>query len=237
MNTASAKIPEVGDERFGDESFEAEDSLAEDSQAALHDAVAETGACTDEDKLALFLQVAEQHRERLMWQAQRVSDRREDAEEIVQEALLRAFRNLSNFRGESKMGTWLSVIVHNVGRERIRRRKGYVFVSLERDPAVDGDLTMYDPPDPGRNPEQLCESRELQSILLSEIDKMNSVCKRTIEMCAFEERKPIDVANALGVNVFTVKSRFLNGKRMLKRAICHRTGMREDLTLNLETTS
>jgi DNA-directed RNA polymerase specialized sigma24 family protein len=107
------------------------------------------------------------------------------------------------------METWLCVIVRNIGRERLRKRKGFVFLSLERDPARDDDPPEYDLPDPGRTPEQLCVSRELESILLSEIDGMKSVCKRTIEMCAFEELSHVEVASALGISAFTVKSRLL----------------------------
>jgi DNA-directed RNA polymerase specialized sigma24 family protein len=66
----------------------------------------------------------------------------------------------------------------------------------------------------------------MDSILLTEIDELNSVCKRAIQMCALEELSLLEVANALGVNVITIKSRIFHGKQMLKRAICLRTGER-----------
>ncbi|MGO9776953.1 MAG: RNA polymerase sigma factor [Terracidiphilus sp.] len=69
-----------------------------------------------EGKFETFLQLAEQRRAQLLWYARRITNNREEAEDIVQEALLRAFKNLSRFRGESQMGTWLCVIVQTFGR-------------------------------------------------------------------------------------------------------------------------
>src|ERR1700685_4225926 len=126
-----------------------------------------------EEKLAAYLQFAKEHREQLIWMAQRMTNNRADAEEIVQEAFLRAFKNLARFRGESKMGTWLSVIVRNIGLERLRNQKGVVCLPLEWVQKDEENPLCYDLPDPGRNPEQHCESRELENIMLSQIDQMN----------------------------------------------------------------
>jgi RNA polymerase sigma-70 factor, ECF subfamily len=185
-----------------------------------------SGPAVREGKLERFMQVAEQRRAQLLWYAQRFTNNREEAEDIVQEALLKAFKNLPQFRGESHMGTWLYVIVQNAGREWLRNRKGKTYLPLEYVRNRDDEPLVLDLPDPGRNPEQFCERREMERILLSEIDKLNSVCKRAIQMCALEELSHLEAANVLGVNVFTMKSRIFHGKRMLKRAICLRTGER-----------
>jgi RNA polymerase sigma-70 factor (ECF subfamily) len=232
MNARSAKDPEMSNETAAAEGFE-----LNDRSVAVCASVIEPTTCSYEEKLAAYLRIAKERRERLMWMARRMTNSREDAEEIVQEAFLRAFKNLAEFRGDSKMGTWLCVIVQNIGRERLRKQKGIVCLPLERASNDEQNHLAYDLPDPGRTPEQLCESQELESILLSEIDGMKSVCKRTIEMCAFEELSHVEVANALGINAFTVKSRLLNGRRMLKRAICLRTGMRNESSRTLGTTA
>jgi RNA polymerase sigma-70 factor (ECF subfamily) len=208
-----------------------------DRSVAVGAQIVESAIWSYEEKLAAYLQFAKERRGQLIWMALRMTNNLEDAEEIVQEAFLRAFKTLAKFRGDSKMGTWLCVIVQNIGRERLRKQKGIVCLPLERASSDEQNQLVYDLPDPGRTPEQLCASRELESILLSEIDGMKSVCKRTIEMCAFEELSHVEVANALGINAFTVKSRLLNGRRMLKRAICLRTGMRNESSRTLGTTA
>jgi RNA polymerase sigma-70 factor (ECF subfamily) len=172
-----------------------------------------------DDKVAAFVEVAEHSREQLLWLAQRMTRDRSEAEDIVQEALLKAFRCLERFRGESQMCTWLGVIVKNTGLEWLRERKGRVYLSLEYACDPDDNPIFRDFPDPGKNPEQCCVQKELSDILLGEIDGLNSVCKSTLRMCALEESSHIEAANALGVSVTSIKSRFFRGKRMLKRAV------------------
>jgi RNA polymerase sigma-70 factor (ECF subfamily) len=183
-----------------------------------------------ESKLVAFEQASEQYRAQLLWQAQRFTPFREEAEDIVQEALYRAFKNLPQFRGDSQMSTWLHVIVRNIGREWLRHRKGRVCLQLEHAPNRENEPQVLDVPDPGRNPEQFCEWKEIESILLLEIEDLNAGCKRAIQMCALEELSQREAAKSLGINVFTVKSRILHGKRMLRRAICLRTGERDGLS-------
>ena len=189
-------------------------------------ACVQSGPAVSEDKLDRFLEVAEQRRAQLLWQALRFTSRRDEAEDLVQEAIFRAFRNLSHFRGEAKMATWLHVIVQNVGREWLRKQLGRTNLPLEYARNRDDEPRVFELPDRGRNPEQCCEGREMEHILLSEIGKLNSVCKRAIEMCALQELSHLEAAKLLGVDAFTIKSRICNGKRMLKRAICRRVGKR-----------
>jgi RNA polymerase sigma-70 factor (ECF subfamily) len=186
-------------------------------------------------RLATFVQVAEQNRAQLLWLAQRMTRDRDEAEDIVQEALLRAFRNLPSFRGESQMGTWLGVIVKNAGREWLRGRKGRVFFSLEYVRNPDDQPILLELPDPGRNPEQYCVRKEMNDILLSEIDRLNSVCKSTIKMCSIEESSHREAAHALGVSVSAIKSRVFHGKKMLKRAVSMRTGDGDEVLRSPET--
>jgi DNA-directed RNA polymerase specialized sigma24 family protein len=61
----------------------------------------------DPKSLVAFLRIAEQHRGQLLWPAQRKTRNREEAEDIVQEALLKVFTHLALFGVESQMGTWL----------------------------------------------------------------------------------------------------------------------------------
>jgi len=229
MNGRSAKDLEMSNKTAAAKGIE-----LNDRSVAVRAPVAEPKTLSFEEKLAAYLQFAKEHREQLIWMAQRMTNNREDAEEVVQEAFLRAFKNLARFRGESKMGTWLCVIVRNIGLERLRNQKSIVCLPLEWAQKDEENPLCYDLPDPGRNPEQHCENRELENIMLSEIDRMSSICKHTIQMCSLEELSHAEAANALGVKVFTVKSRLLHGRRMLKRAFYLRTGLQNESSRTLE---
>jgi RNA polymerase sigma-70 factor (ECF subfamily) len=186
----------------------------------------ESGVSTWEGKLVKFTQVVEQRRAQLLWLAQSIVHGRDEAEDVVQEALFRALKNLRQFRGESQIGTWLCVIVKNTGREWLRKQKGRVYFSLEQARNPDEEPIVQEFADPGRDPEQRCVRKEMNEILHSEIGRLNSVCKSTIQMCAIEESSHREAANALRVSVAAVKSRVFHGKRLLKRAVCLRTGAR-----------
>jgi RNA polymerase sigma-70 factor (ECF subfamily) len=219
---SSTEVPEMTDKSALPEGIGLEETLD-----PIPPADAESGPDVWDGKLAVFLLVAQQRRPQLLRLANRFANSREEAEDIVQEALLKAFKHLSEFRGESHMGTWLGVIVLNAGREGLRKRKGRVFLPLEYVRNGDDDPIVFDLPDLGQDPEQVCERKEMENILLSEIDELNSVCKSAIRMCALDGLSHFEAASSLGVNVATVKSRIYHGKRMLKRRVCLRTGARE----------
>ncbi len=193
------------------------------------DAEFDAGSAAWESKLVEFVRVAEARRELLLWQALRISRNREAAEDIVQEALLKGFKNLSKFRGDSMMGTWLVAIVTNVGREWLRSQKERTFQPLGR--FGDGDEAPFldGLPAPCEDPEQLCARWEISKVLLSEINQLDSVCKHALRMCAIEERSHLEAAHALGVSVNAVKSRLFHGKRMLKRAVHLRAAFEGDI--------
>jgi RNA polymerase sigma-70 factor, ECF subfamily len=173
-----------------------------------------------DEKLVRFTQTAEKHRAQLLWLAQRITPQREEAEDIVQEALLKAFRNLAQFRGDAQMSTWLRAIVQNTARDWLRNQKGRVHLPLEQTRPNEGSTILFDFPHPAESPEEGCERRELEQILRREIKKLNSVSRRALQLCILEEFSHRAAARALNISVITVKSRVYSGKQRLKRAVC-----------------
>jgi RNA polymerase sigma-70 factor (ECF subfamily) len=184
-------------------------------------------ASDPDGNLAKFTQVAEKHRAQLLWLAQRITPQREEAEDIVQEALLKAFRSLAQFRGDSQMSTWLRAIVQNTARDWLRNQKGRVQLPLEQTRTEDGTTVALDFPHPGESPEERCEREEIERILRREIKKLNSVSQRALQMCVLEELSHRAAAHALNISVITVKSRVFSGKQRLKRAVCMQLGMHD----------
>ena len=178
-----------------------------------------------ESRVASFVQAAERRRAHYLRLAHRVTPCHQEAEDIVQEALLRAFRNLSQFRGEAQMTTWLQTIVQNAAREWLREQRGPRPISLERD--EDSDAAPMDFPDPGRTPEQQCEQGEMRHILLAEIGNLSSACQQALRMCALEGASQEEAASALEVSVAAIKARVFSARRRLRdnleqRGICRK---------------
>ena len=174
-----------------------------------------------------FVSAAEECRHQLLWLAQRLTHNREEAEDIVQEALIRAFRKLDQFRGDAKISTWLRVIVRNTAHEWLRNRGSRVFLPLEIVHGDDDEAAVLDVADRGLNPEESCARREMEAILRSEIKTLTAFSRRAIELCALEELSLREAARSLDSTVVTVKSRMFRGRRLLREGVCRRTGGKE----------
>jgi RNA polymerase sigma-70 factor (ECF subfamily) len=156
-----------------------------------------------EPRLREFLETAERRRPQLLRMARRLTQSNEDAEDILQEAFMKAFKALARFRGESQMSSWLGAIVQNTAHEHLRSRRGRVFLSIEYLSKDDGDVVEINLPDARRNPEETCETREMEGILREEVSKLSLVCRRAIEVCALDEEPQADAARALNLTVAT----------------------------------
>jgi RNA polymerase sigma-70 factor (ECF subfamily) len=178
----------------------------------------------DEARLNQFVEATERYRPQLIWLATRIVNRTEEAEDIVQQALLKAFRKLSGFRGESQMRTWLNAIVKNTAREYMRGQRGRTFISLESPASADEGSDEMEIVDRGLNPEEYCEHREREQILAAAIGGMGPTNREVVEMCVFQELPYMEVATTLNVSLSTVKSRMFRSRRDLRMALSSRTG-------------
>ena len=179
-----------------------------------------------ESTLHSFIQVAEQERGYLTCVAGRMTASKEEAEDIVQQALLKAFVNLSRFRGDSKMRTWLHAIVLNTGREHLRKEKRQIPLQ-QASKFEDGDQDILNGlPHPQMSPEQLCQRNEMAAILHSEIGLLTPACKDALELCVIHDLSHEATAKALRTKAATVKSRVHRAKAILRRAMRSRMQLR-----------
>ena len=183
-------------------------------------------ACVARDAYLLAL-TSQERRAQLLWDVQRVTKSSEEAEDIVQEALLRAWRNLQQFRGDAQISTWLRAIVRNTAREWLRNRGSRINVPIGVMQADEDEFPVLELMDSRPDPEETCVRREMEQLLRSEIEALAMISRRAIEMCALEEQSLRSTAQALDVNVVTVKSRLFRGRQLLRRSLCERTGGRE----------
>jgi RNA polymerase sigma-70 factor (ECF subfamily) len=179
-----------------------------------------------EGRLTEFLDTAERRRPQLLRMARRLTNSNEDAEDIVQEAFMKAYKALAKFRGESQMSSWLGAIVQNTAHEHLRSRRNRVFVSIEYLNKQDNEVVEIDLPDPGKNPEETWQTREMEDILREEVGKLGMICRRAIEICVLDESPQQEAARALNLSVATMKSRVFRGKRILGRTLSRRLASR-----------
>src|SRR5947209_7408129 len=105
---------------------------------------------------AAFEQLVKRYDRRLLRISQTVTRNREDSEDSVQEALLKAFQNLGEFREDSQFSTWLIRITVNQSLMKLRKQRAHKEFSLDEVLRPNGNALPVDVPDHAPNPEQLC---------------------------------------------------------------------------------
>lgn len=143
----------------------------------------------------------------------------DEAEDIAQDAFVRAFRSLSTFRGESKFSTWLIGITINLCREKRRwwliRRK-YIATSLD-DPVETGEGAMPSQvEDPSDTADVIAMKAEDRSALMEALDRLDPASRSILVLREIQGMSYIEIAQMLGCRMGTVKSR-INRARLLLR--------------------
>jgi len=144
-----------------------------------------------------------------------------EAEDAVQEAYLHAYRRIADFRGDSKLSTWLLSIAVNeaIGRLRRRQRRATV-ISLEGDIAHDGDsLPDERAADEGGGPESLAVRAEARRLLERTIDQLPEAFRSVFVLRAVQELDVDDTAAALGIPEATVRTRFFRARALLRESL------------------
>ena len=156
---------------------------------------------------AAFEQLVKRHGRRLLRISQTVTRNREDSEDAVQEALLKAFQNLAEFREDSQFSTWLIRITVNQSLMKLRKQRTHKEVSLDENCESDGDASPVDVPDRAPNPEQLCWASELRDILGKTVEELRPIL-RTVFVLRDVEGLSIDqTARVLNLSQAAVKAR------------------------------
>src|SRR5260370_32967520 len=115
--------------------------------------------------ISAFEQLVKRYDRQLLRIAQSVTHNREDSQDAVQEAFLKAYQHLADFREDSQFSTWLIRITLNQSLMKLRKQRAVREVSLDEDFQSDGDMLPVEVTDWAPNPEQLYWTSELRYIL------------------------------------------------------------------------
>jgi len=201
------------------------------SQPALLPTAAPT-TLSDEEVVArvldgdtsLFEILMRRYNQRLFRVARGILTDDAEAEDVAQEAWLRAFRELAGFRGEARFATWLTRIACHEALARATKRRRLVPISSPITGGGDGGGEPPEPPAESPGPERDLENRELQALLRESVevlpDPLRAVfCLREIELLSTEE-----TAEALGLTLENVRVRLHRAKRSLRQTLDERIG-------------
>jgi RNA polymerase sigma-70 factor (ECF subfamily) len=172
-----------------------------------------------EGDVGAFESLVRQYERSVFRIAQHITHNREDAEDVVQDAFLKAYQNLGKFQGQSKFYTWLVRIAVNEALMRLRRRRPERIVSIDEDIQTDEDSMPREIADWAPNPEQLYKQAELQEILDKTISGLSPGFRMVFVLRDVEGLSTEETAEALGLSVPAVKSRLLRARLQLRERL------------------
>jgi RNA polymerase sigma-70 factor, ECF subfamily len=149
----------------------------------------------------------------------RIVGTREEAEDVVQETLQKAFTHLKSFKGDSRFSTWLNRIAINAALMRLRKNKVRRELSLDELSISQPDFSLFDVEGQSLNPEQLYAQMEHRQMLCNAMNELNPRVRRALELRDLDERSTEETARMMGISIGAVKARVFHGRRKLRRLL------------------
>jgi RNA polymerase sigma factor (sigma-70 family) len=170
-------------------------------------------------KAEAFEKVCQALRPRLIRIALRITRNREDAEDAVQDALMRAYLHIEEFRGNSAFSTWLTRILLNsalmINRKNRNTRQVYTTdVSRPGDPGLSLQIADRSP-----NPEQTFVQWERTRILHGAIRKLRPRIRAVVELAQFHDLRIKEAAKVLDISLGAAKGRFFHARAQLRKSL------------------
>nr|WP_295973096.1 RNA polymerase sigma factor SigW [uncultured Bacillus sp.] len=167
-----------------------------------------------------FGEVVELYKDKVFQLSFRMLGNRHEAEDIAQEAFIRAYVNIQSFNMNLKFSTWLYRIATNLCIDRIRKKKPDYY--LDAEVAGTEGLTMYSHiPANTSLPEDDVESLELQESIQKEISKLPEKYRSVIVLKYIEELSLNEISEILDLPLGTVKTRIHRGREALRKQLRH----------------
>jgi RNA polymerase sigma-70 factor (ECF subfamily) len=165
-----------------------------------------------------FSVLVDRHKDRAMTLAVRLVGERNEAEELVQDSFLRAFRGLDTFRGDAKFSTWFYRILYNVCMTRVRRRRVLPGEDTCEGPAYDG--AAWADAEPGS--QERLETDEVRDILHEEILRLPEAFRAALTLFYVQELKYEEMSLVLQIPLGTVKTNLSRGRTLLRERVLER---------------
>lgn len=162
--------------------------------------------------------LVDRYERRVFRLAQNITSNYEDAEEVVQNAFVKAFRNLNSFRGDSRFYTWLVRIVVNEALMKARRRRPNV-LSIDYDAADEDHRAPRQLQDWGPSPEQLYSQEELRAILDTTIAGLAPTYRIVFQLRDVEGLSTQETARTLDLTITAVKTRLRRARLQLRDSL------------------
>lgn len=151
--------------------------------------------------------------------AYRMSGNHADAEDLTQEAFIRAFRFFGQYRRELPFDSWLYKIMSNVFIDRLRRKPKAKIRSLDQPIVTDDGEAQFDVADTAAGPEECALSSEMDSHIQAALRTIPEAFRMTVIYADIEGLSYEEIAEVTNTNIGTVRSRLHRGRRLLRNRL------------------
>ncbi|NLN76088.1 MAG: sigma-70 family RNA polymerase sigma factor [Armatimonadetes bacterium] len=169
----------------------------------------------DEDRRE-FDRLVERYHKQAYNVAYRMAGNHADAEDLTQEAFIRAFRFFGQYRRELPFDSWLYKIMSNVFIDRLRRKPKAHIRSLEQPVQTSEGEAQFDVADTARGPEEVVLAMEVDGRIQAALEELPETFRITVIYADIEGLSYEEIAEATKTNIGTVRSRLHRGRRLLR---------------------
>jgi len=163
-----------------------------------------------------FEQLIASHQKKAFNIAYRILGNLEDANDVTQEALIKAYRGIKNFNGKSSFSTWLYTIVNNACIDFMRKNKKTNLIYLDREYETEESSYKIQVYSDEETPEEVFEKKEVKRIVHEAINRLSYEHRRIIVLRDIQQFTYQEIAELLNCSEGTVKSRISRARKNLK---------------------
>lgn len=167
-----------------------------------------------------FAELIRPHTHSLYGVALAILKNESDAEEAVQDAILKAMTHLSGFRRESRFGTWITQITINESRMKLRKARRHLYRSLDEEITdAEKEYRPRDLADWREIPSESLERGELRETLQRALDMLSPTAREVVLLRDVQNYSTAETAQILRISIVAVKSRLLRARMQIRDAL------------------
>lgn len=163
-----------------------------------------------------FVELSKRHYRKVFQETYRITRNRQDAEDALQDSLLKAFCHLNNFQERASFSTWLTRIAINSALMILRKKRNRFEFSLDGTGDAGGKCERREPQSLAEDPENGYVRREREALLREAILRLPPSCREAVELWQAREYSAREIAQALGISVPAAKSRLSRARLTLR---------------------
>jgi RNA polymerase sigma-70 factor, ECF subfamily len=158
------------------------------------------------------------YKDQLLNFAYRFLGNSDDADDVVQETIIRFYRNPAAYRPIARFSTWLYTIAGNCAKSRLRQRKRHLFFSISRRTGSERGES-YDLPDSAPGADRQTDSALREEAVQNALDRLPAKYREIVVLCDIQELTYEEITGITGLNMGTVKSRLNRARRKLQEML------------------